>query len=169
MVFSSLSPTRDKALLDKAHVFLNEEKKRKGIKKEKKAEDWQKTMAGPAMALFLLLWRLYPSLPLWQTPSPMLMPMLENCLSQPQAQITSLSGQQSIGEMYEYVHHRRKVPTETHPELVPKQDDRKRGRDHTQVNHTAREPPESQLFCFPRPIRRPGVLHLRSGLLLPLN
>lgn len=64
MVFSSLSPTRDKALLDKAHIFFNEEKKRKGIKKEKKAEDRQQTMAGPAMALFLLLWRLYPSLPL---------------------------------------------------------------------------------------------------------
>lgn len=100
----------------------------------------------------------------------MLMPMLENCLSQPQAQITSLSGQQSIGEMSEYVHHRRKVPTETHPELVPKQDDRKSGRDHTRVSPTAREPPEGQWFCFPPgPIGRPGVLHLGSGLLLPLN
>lgn len=83
----------------------------------------------------------------------MLMPMLESCLSQPQAQITSLSGQQSIGEMSEYVHHRRKVPTETHPELVPKQDGRKSGRDHTRVNPTAREPPEGQWFCFPRTYR----------------
>lgn len=37
MVFSSLSPTRDKALLDKAHFFLSEGKKKKGkIERKKK-------------------------------------------------------------------------------------------------------------------------------------
>lgn len=35
MVFSSLSPTRDKALLDKAHVFFLMKKKKKGNKERK--------------------------------------------------------------------------------------------------------------------------------------
>lgn len=78
----------------------------------------------------------------------MLMLMFENCLSQPQAQITSFSGQENTGEMYEYIHNRRKVPTETHPELVPKQDDRKSGRDHTQVNRAAQEPPPKPVVLF---------------------
>lgn len=73
--------------------------------------------------------------------------------------------------MYEYIHNRRKVPTETHPALVPKQDDRKKKMEETTHNSATlhRSPLEKTVVLFFPPISRPGVLHLGSGLLPPFN
>lgn len=61
------------------------------------------------------------------------------------------------------------MPTETDPEPVPKWDDRKRGRDHTQLSPSARQPPRKTVVLLPPPISRPGVLHTGTGPLLTLN